>query len=90
MIKAERIIFLMIAILLSNSADYGFGHRNWGDVKGVDSFYDVCVVLNKTTSKFMRNNKLMELTPSTRNKLYVAITRARGNVYLIEDKMLKI
>lgn len=80
----------IVKLHYNNSADYGFGHRNWGDVKGVDSFYDVCVVLNKTTSKFMRNNKLMELTPSTRNKLYVAITRARGNVYLIEDKMLKI
>ena len=64
---------------------YGSGHRNWGDTKGEDCYYDVCVLLNPTTMQKYNSGKLSELAMSTRNKLYVAITRAHGNVYLIEE-----
>ena len=68
-----------------NSAKYGFGHKNWGDTKGEDCYGDVCVMLNKGTMQKYKAGKLSELAPATRNKLYVAITRAHGNVYLIEE-----
>lgn len=68
-----------------NSVKYGFGHKNWGDTKGEDCYSDVCVMLNKGTMQKYKAGKLSELAPSTRNKLYVAITRARGNVYLISE-----
>lgn len=42
-------------------------------------------MLNKETMKKYRAGKLAELAPSSRNKLYVAITRAHGNVFLIEE-----
>ena len=42
-------------------------------------------MLNKTTAKKRTAGKLLELPPPTKNKLYVAITRARGNVYLVND-----
>ncbi len=64
---------------------FGPGHRNWGDTKGEDNHQDVCVMLNKTAAKLHKQGKLSELAPSTRNKLYVAITRAHGNVYLINE-----
>lgn len=64
---------------------FGFGHRNWGDTKGEDSHENVCVMLNKTTADLHKKGKLCQLTPSTRNKLYVAITRAHGNVYLVYE-----
>ena len=64
---------------------FGYGHRNWGDTKGEDHHVDVCVMLNKNTAKLHRQSKLCDLPPSTRNKLYVAITRAHGNVYLIYE-----
>ena len=67
------------------SNKYGFSHRNWGDTKGEDCHEDVCVMLNKTSAKMYTQGKLHDLTPSTRNKLYVAITRAHGNVYLIYE-----
>ena len=51
--------------------------RNWGDCKGENIYSDVCVVLNKTTLSKYRENKLNELSPMTRNKLYVACSRAR-------------
>lgn len=64
---------------------YGLGHRNWGDTKGEDNHENVCVMLNKTTADLHKKGKLYQLKPSTRNKLYVAITRARSNVYLIYE-----
>ena len=68
-----------------NSAKCGSGHKNWGDSKGEDHHNDVCVLLNKTTLENYNAGKLNTLKPSTKNKLYVAITRARGNVYFIDE-----
>ena len=64
---------------------YGQGHRNWGDTKGEDIHQDVCVMLNKKTATLHKKGKLCDLAPSTRNKLYVAITRAHGNVYFVYE-----
>ena len=64
---------------------FGPGHRNWGDTKGEDNHEDICVMLNKTTAKLYKQGKLCNLAPSTRNKLYVAITRAHGDVYLVNE-----
>ena len=68
-----------------NSVKCGSGHKNWGDTKGEDCYGDVCVMLNKGTMQKYKTKKLYELAPSTRNKLYVAITRAHGNVYLVSE-----
>ena len=68
-----------------NSSRYGGGHRNWGDTKGEDHYHDICVMLNKNTASKYATGKLRELPPLTRNKLYVAITRAHGKVYLINE-----
>ena len=76
----------VVKLHYQNASKYGLGHRNWGDVKGEDCYNDVCVLLNKTTAKAFADGKMAELAPSTRNKLYVAITRARGNVYIIDEK----
>lgn len=63
----------------------GFNHFNWGETKGEDGHNDVCVYLNKTTAKAYSAGKLLTLKPATRNKLYVAITRAHGNVYFVNE-----
>lgn len=75
----------IVKLHLKECYKYGNGRRNWGDTKGEDCYQDVCVVLNKETMKKYKSEKLSELAPSTRNKLYVAITRAHGNVYLVEE-----
>jgi ATP-dependent exoDNAse (exonuclease V) beta subunit len=67
------------------SYTFGQGRKNWGDTKGEDCYEDVCVMLNKNTAKLYKQGKLCELAPSTRNKLYVAITRAHGCVYLMYE-----
>ena len=63
--------------------------RNWGDSKGEDQYTDVCVVLNKTTYEKYQKNKLNELKPQTRNKLYVACSRARNNLYIVPEDLIK-
>jgi hypothetical protein len=63
--------------------------RNWGDSKGEDKYFDVCAVVNKTTMGHLEKNKLDQLAPTTKNKLYVALSRTRNNLYLIPDTLLK-
>ena len=87
--QTERTMLLsdssIVKLHYQNSAKYGPGHKNWGDTKGEDCYQNVCVMLNKGTMKKYRAGRLSELAPSTRNKLYVAITRAHGNVYIVEE-----
>lgn len=75
----------IIKLHYQNGAKFGHGHKNWGETKGEDNYQDVCVLLNKTTAVQFSKGKLCELPQSTKNKLYVAITRARGNVYFINE-----
>lgn len=75
----------IVKLHFRNSSKYGSSHRNWGDTKGEDHYQDVCVMLNKATAEKYAAGKLCELAPSTRNKLYEAITRAHGKVYLINE-----
>jgi ATP-dependent DNA helicase UvrD/PcrA len=63
--------------------------QNWGGSKGQDHYKDVCVVLNNNTYNFLKAGTLHKLKPQTKNKLYVACTRTRNNLYLVSDKHLK-
>lgn len=74
----------IIKLHYQKAALAGIGHKNWGATKGEDHA-DVCVLLNKATAKARKSGKLSDLPISTKNKLYVAITRAKGNVYLIDE-----
>ena len=76
----------IIKLHYENGPRYGQDHNNWGKVKGNDNYQDVCVFLNKTTSELYHHNKLVDLSHRTKNKLYVAITRAHRNVYLIDEQ----
>ena len=75
----------IVKLHYQNASDYSGNHRNWGDVKGEDDFNDVCIILNKTSFKAFKENKLKEIAPQTKARLYVAITRARGSVYFIDS-----
>jgi DNA helicase II / ATP-dependent DNA helicase PcrA len=61
--------------------------KNWGECKGEDNYVNVCVVLNKTTYEQF-NKKSIQLQPSTKNKLYVACTRARKDLVFIPEVLL--
>ncbi len=63
--------------------------NNWGNTKGLDHYQDVCVVLNPSTQKAFESGKLNQLKAMTKNKLYVACTRAKGNLYFLPERFLK-
>ncbi|OFA05651.1 AAA family ATPase [Duganella sp. HH101] len=68
---------------------YGCYSQNWGSSKGDDHYTDVCVVLNDKTMKAYKTGTLKALTPTTRNKFYVACSRTRANLYLVPEKLYK-
>lgn len=75
----------VVKLHYQKAASFGDGHYNWGETKGQDHYNDVCVCMNKTTAKAYSAGELSMLKPATRNKLYVAITRAHGNVYFTNE-----
>ena len=79
----------IVKLFLKESRKYNCRAINWGDSKGLDSLGDVCVVLNKGTYKAYTQNSLKTLAPLTKNKLYVACTRTRGNLYFIAEERIK-
>jgi DNA helicase IV len=46
-------------------------------------------VLNPKTLKAFNSGELVKLSPTTKNKLYVACTRAKGSLYFVPEKSLK-
>lgn len=78
----------IVKLFYKNHQQYIGNTNNWGASKGINSYVDVCVVLNDGTKKKFPDN-LNSLASLTKNKLYVAITRASNNVYFVCEKQLK-
>lgn len=89
--EAEQVIDddNIVKLFYQNSRKYPFFSRNWGDCKGEDHYEDVCVVLNDSTLKKFEKNEQATIAGLTRNKLYVAITRTRGRLFVIPEKIVK-
>ncbi|MBX9676696.1 MAG: hypothetical protein K2V71_08860 [Methylotenera sp.] len=63
--------------------------NNWGKSKGLDSYTDVCIVLSNDLIKIFKSGNFSQIKPITRNKLYVACTRAKGDLYFIPMDFVK-
>ncbi|HEI1800304.1 TPA: DNA helicase UvrD, partial [Escherichia coli] len=50
---------------------------------------DVCIVMGANHWMRLIQQKLAALPPSSRNRLYVACSRARGNIYFIPESHLR-
>jgi hypothetical protein len=89
--RAEQLYYCnkTIKLFYQASNKYKGFVDNWGAVKGVDCYDDVCVVLNPKTLKHFQNSDLKNLAPQTKNKLYVACTRAKQNLYFVSEAMYK-
>ncbi len=82
----------IVKLFYQSRSKYPCFSRNWGESKGMDCFENICVVLNSTTWKFFKdglNSDLTKLNPRTKNKLYVACTRAKGDLFLIPENLVK-
>ena len=78
-----------IKLFYQNSNKYNLYSDNWGNTKGKTFENDICVVMNPTTYKLYKSGNLLQLAPTTRNKLYVAFTRTKKGVYIVEEKKIK-
>lgn len=76
-------------LFLMEGNKYFCAGMNWGASKGLDHFVDVCVVLNKSTFDLYKKGQLDQLNPKTKNKLYVACTRAHRHLYIMSHKCLE-
>ena len=79
----------VIKLFFNNHISYNCHSNNWGKLKGANNLIDVCVVLNKTTYKLYKKGELKNSAPLTLNKLYVACSRANGNLYLIDEQSIQ-
>jgi len=79
----------IVKLFYESHYKYGCHSQNWGASKGLDHFHDVCVVMNGPTWKNLQQGTLHESAAMTRNKLYVACSRARGNVFLVPETLFK-
>lgn len=89
--ECERIIndASIPKLFLREGNKYICAGMNWGASKGLDHFVDVCVVLNKSSLELYQKGKLSALNPQTKNKLYVACTRAHRHLYIISYTWLE-
>jgi DNA helicase-2/ATP-dependent DNA helicase PcrA len=79
----------VVKLFLEEHWLYGCESHNWGACKGLDHYQDVCVALNaKSWTQFMKG-ELSQAKPMTRNKLYVACSRARGNLFIAPERLFK-
>ena len=70
-------------LLLRESGNYCFACFNWSYSKG-DTYPKTCVILTEDASSLMDDSFRCErMAPTTRNKLYVALTRSETTVYLM-------
>lgn len=77
----------IIKLVESESKNYKFNCINWGYSKG-DTYNDICVILTEKLENLKEKDNI-EYT-STINKVYVAMTRTKGNLYIIEKTKFDI
>lgn len=89
--KAKEIIQddNIIKLVYKNASIYPFKAVNWSYSKG-DTMKITCVILTKTTDFIIDGSQLIQnISPITRNKLYVALTRSTSDVYVISSSLFK-
>ena len=78
----------IIKLFYKEHHKYGCYSENMGKTKGDDAFQDVCVVLNKTSYTLFQKGKLSESAPTTKNKLYVAFSRANKDLIILPQDLI--
>ena len=79
----------IIKLVSQKSDDYPFLCLNWGYSKG-DTLNNICVILNDNLSNFLSDDFNEKTLPNiTKNKLYVALSRTCGDLYIMTYKQMK-
>ena len=79
----------IVKLVFKDAADYTFCGMNWSYSKG-DTVDCACVILTENFEKLDDEDfSIKGISVSTVNKLYVAMTRSSGNLYLIKASTFK-
>lgn len=79
----------IVKLVYNDAKEYSFLASNWSYVKG-DTFNCVCVILTKDFENLDDEKFNCEkIAASTLNKLYVAMTRSCGDLYLMKSSTLR-
>ena len=74
-------------IIYNDSSKYLFNAVNWSYSKG-DTYNDICVILTKDFEKLDNDCfDISRIKQSTINKLYVAFTRTKSNLYIMKQSL---
>lgn len=79
----------IMKLVYKNATKYKFRAMNWSYSKG-DTFDNVCVILTDKFEKLCNNDfPCKNISQITINQLYVALTRTKGNLYIIRNSDFK-
>lgn len=78
-----------VKLFFKEQEKYSCHSQTWGASKGLDHYHDVCVIMTAVAWTKYEEGGLASLAALSRNKLYVACSRARGNLYLMPESLLK-
>lgn len=79
----------IVKLVYKDATSYSFRAMNWSYSKG-DTMDEACVILTESFDQLANKSFSASGIPtSTLNKLYVAMTRSKGNLYLISSKSFK-
>lgn len=79
----------IVKLVYKNANKCNFRAINWSYSKG-DTFDNVCVILTDNFEKLSSNDfSCKNISQITINQLYVALTRTKGNLYIIKNSDFK-
>lgn len=81
----------IVKLVYKESSVYKFNAVNWSYSKG-DTMDNICVILTEKSSQIAEDNfdcSAIFKEPTTINKLYVALSRTKGNLYLVKYDMFQ-
>ena len=74
----------VVKLVWNNAKRYSFNAVNWSYSKG-DTYNAVCIILTDKVADIQNDDfDVHSLTQITKNKLYVAITRTKGDLYFVK------
>lgn len=73
----------IVKLVWNNPESYNFNAISWSYSKG-DTYNDICIILTDTYSNLDNVSFNIPESKISVNKLYVALTRSKGNVYIIK------
>lgn len=76
-------------IVFANSEKFKFNAINWGYSKG-DTYDNICVILTEAFEDIDSKSFKAHKNLITVNKLYVALSRTRGNLYILQKSVFDL